>query len=293
MEEADGVRPAADAGDDGVRQGAVALQILPPRLVADHALQLAHHVGVGVRPGRSADDVVSVGDVGHPIAHRLVQRVLQGAGAAGDGHDLGAHQPHAKDVELLPLGVLDAHIDDALQAELGADGGGGHSVLPGAGLGNDSLFAHPPGQQALAEGVVDLVGAGVVQVLALQGHLQPAGLAQAGRFGERGRPAHIVMEQRSELRPKLRLAPGLDELRLQLIESRDEGFGDISSAELAKSRRSPRNRGHEGFSLAAAEGQRLFCLGAQAQKCPPQRMKIGAGYGLQRVMMARGPVLLW
>jgi hypothetical protein len=33
-----------------------------------------------------------------------------------------------------------AHIDDAFQAELGADRGGGHAVLAGAGLGDDPVL---------------------------------------------------------------------------------------------------------------------------------------------------------
>ena len=43
------------------------------------------------------------------------------------------------------------------------------------------LFAHPPGQQGLAEGVVDLVGAGVVQVLAFQVDPRPAQFLREGR----------------------------------------------------------------------------------------------------------------
>ena len=41
-------------------------------------------------------------------------------------------------------------------------------MLSGAGLGNDALFAHAGGQQALSESIVDLVRAGVGQVLALE-----------------------------------------------------------------------------------------------------------------------------
>ena len=41
-------------------------------------------------------------------------------------------------------------------------------MLPGARLGDDALLAHLLGEQRLAHGVVDLVRAGVVQVLALE-----------------------------------------------------------------------------------------------------------------------------
>ena len=49
-------------------------------------------------------------------------------------------------------------------------------MLPRAGLRDYSLLTHPPGQQALANRVIDLVRAGVIQVLALQENLRPAEL---------------------------------------------------------------------------------------------------------------------
>jgi hypothetical protein len=49
-----------------------------------------------------------------------------------------------------------------------ATGGAGHAVLAGAGLGDDPRLAHVLGEQRLADGVVHLVRAGVVQVLALE-----------------------------------------------------------------------------------------------------------------------------
>lgn len=44
----------------------------------------------------------------------------------------------------------------------------GHAVLPRPRLCDDALLAHALGQQRLPQGVVDFVGACVVQVLALQ-----------------------------------------------------------------------------------------------------------------------------
>ena len=44
------------------------LEHLRARLVADHALEVAHHHRIGVRAGRRADAVEGVGDVGHPVA---------------------------------------------------------------------------------------------------------------------------------------------------------------------------------------------------------------------------------
>jgi hypothetical protein len=51
---------------------------------------------------------------------------------------------------------------------------GGHAVLAGPGLGDHARLAHAPREQRLSEGVVDLVRAGVVQVLALEVDLRAA-----------------------------------------------------------------------------------------------------------------------
>ena len=54
------------------------------------------------------------------------------------------------------------------QAELGAHRRGGDAVHAGAGLGDDARLAHALGQHDLAEHVVHLVRAGVIEVLALE-----------------------------------------------------------------------------------------------------------------------------
>ena len=58
-------------------------------------------------------------------------------------------------------------------------GGGRHAVLARARLGDDALLAHAPGEKDLADGVVDLVRAGVGQVLALEPDAQAELLAEA------------------------------------------------------------------------------------------------------------------
>ena len=52
-----------------------------------------------------------------------------------------------EDVERLALDVLGAHVDLAGEAEERAGGRGGDAVLAGAGLGDDALLAHAPGEQ--------------------------------------------------------------------------------------------------------------------------------------------------
>ena len=118
--------------------------------------------------GDGANEIVGVGNVGDPVAHRLVHCVLQGAGAGRHRFDLGTEQFHAENVGGLALDVGGAHVDGAGQAEQGAHGGGGDAVLAGAGFGDDAGLAHAAGQQDLAHAVVGLVAAGVVQLIALE-----------------------------------------------------------------------------------------------------------------------------
>ena len=79
------------------------------------------------------------------------------------------------DVERLALHVLGAHVDVALEAEQRAGRRRRDAVLAGAGLGDDAPLAHARGEQRLAERVVDLVRAGVRQILALQEDPRAAG----------------------------------------------------------------------------------------------------------------------
>ena len=84
------------------------------------------------------------------------------------GSTVGAEEPHPLDVGRLPAHVLGAHVDDALEPEPRAGGRRRDAVLSGARLGDDPPLPEPPREHDLAERVVDLVRAGVVQVLALE-----------------------------------------------------------------------------------------------------------------------------
>ena len=131
----------------------------------------------------------------------------------------------------LPLHVLAAHVDDALEAVAGADRRRRDAVLPRAGLGNHARLAHATREHRLADRVVDLVRAGVVEVLAFQVDLRAAEFAAEPRGVVDGaRPAHVVREFGPELgrerRIGLRLRVGL----LEFIERVDQGLGDEGAA---------------------------------------------------------------
>ncbi|CAM5639734.1 hypothetical protein SAURM35S_06328 [Streptomyces aurantiogriseus] len=232
VEEADGVGAAADAGDGGVGQPARALQDLAARLDADDAVEVADQGREGVRAGRGAEEVVRVVDVGDPVAERLVDRVLQRAAAGLHGDDLGAEHTHPGHIEGLALGVDLAHVDGALEAEQRAGRRRRDAVLAGAGLGDDAGLAHAPGEQGLAEHVVDLVRAGVVEVLALEEHAHATGVfGEARHLGEGTGAAGVVDEQVVELAAELGVVLGLLELDGDLVHGGEERLRDELAAE--------------------------------------------------------------
>src|SRR5690606_14163265 len=177
VEQTDGIGPTTNAGDQCVGQAAGLLPALFPRLATYHALEVTDHLRIGMRAGHGADDVDGVIDVGNPVAHGFVHRVLQRLGAGGDRNDLGTEQLHAIHVQRLTLDVLGAHVDLALEAEARRYGCGGHAVLTGTGLGDHPRLAHVLGQHGLTDDVAHLVRAGVVQVLALEPDLCATDLA--------------------------------------------------------------------------------------------------------------------
>ena len=185
--------------------------------------------GYGAGPDHRADDVVRVLHVGHPVADGLVGGVLEGAAARGHREHLGPEQPHAEHVELLAADVLLAHVHVAFEAEERGHRGRGHAVLPGAGLGDDALLAHAHGQQDLAEGVVDLVRAGVGQVLPLEVDPAPGPLRQAVGAEERRGPAGVVGLQRAQFGQEGRVVAVALVGRVQLLEGRHQGLGYVAA----------------------------------------------------------------
>ena len=188
-EHADRVRAAADARDHARRQPPLALEQLRARLVADHALQVAHERRVGRRADDRADHVVGALDVRHPVADRRRGRLLERPRARVHRLHGRPEQLHPLHVRALAARVLHAHVDDALHPQQRAHGRGRDAVLAGAGLGDDPPLAHPLGEQHLPERVVELVRAGVVEVLALEVDGRPArSESLLARYSGVGRP---------------------------------------------------------------------------------------------------------
>jgi hypothetical protein len=149
--------------------------------------KVAHQHRIGMRAGSRADQVIGVIDIRDPVAQRLVHRVLQRAVAGGHRVTFGAEKLHAEHVRRLPLHIGGTHIDFAFSRS-GRNRGRGHAMLAGAGFGDDARLAHAFGKQDLPEAIVDLVAAGVIELVALEVDLCPAQmLGQAlGEIQRRG-----------------------------------------------------------------------------------------------------------
>ena len=228
------VRAAADARDQRVGQPPRLLEDLPACLAPDHGLEVAHHPWIRMRPGDRADQVERVADIGDPVSQRLVHRVLERPRAALDRMNGRAEQLHALDVERLAHDILGAHVDLARQAEQCGDGRGGDAVLAGTGLGDQPALAHPAREDRLADAVVDLVRARVIEVLALEVDLGADLGRQAARVIEERRPADIVREQSIDLGPVAGVGAGRAPRDLELRDRRHQRLGDVLSAELAE-----------------------------------------------------------
>ena len=107
--------------------------------------------------------------------------------------DLGSQKLHPVDIEGLPLDVMGSHEHLALQSEIGGQSRGRDTVLPRTRLGDHPGLAHPLGEEALADDVVDLVGASVVQVLPFEIDLGTAEiLGHPVGVVEHGRPSGVL-----------------------------------------------------------------------------------------------------
>src|SRR5262245_1233858 len=230
-EQPHGIRAAADAGDEQIGQPSFGLLHLHSHLLADHRLEVAHHHGIGVRARDRADAVEGVGNVADPVPQGLVHRVFERLRAGLDRPHGRAERLHAQHVGLLARNVNRAHVDDAFEPELGAHGRSRDAVHAGAGLGDDAWLAHPAGQHDLAEHVIHLVGAGVIEVLALEIDLGTAEMrSEALGKVQRRWPADIVSEIAVHLRAKGWIVFRLRVSLFELEDERHQRLGDEPAA---------------------------------------------------------------
>jgi hypothetical protein len=106
-------------------------------------------------------------------------------------------------------------------------GGGGHAMLTRAGFGDEAGLAHAPRQQGLADSVVDLVRAGVVEILPLQINPRPARLGgqPPGKVQRRG-PPDIIPQALAQFPLKGRVVSRFGIGGGQLFQGEHQRLGD-------------------------------------------------------------------
>ena len=168
-----------------------------------------------------------------PVAYRLVGRILEGLVSTVHRIDLSTQHAHALYVRTLTLYIQCAHIHAARHIHQSAHRSCSHSVLTCSRLCYDTSLAHLLGNQDLSDGIVDLMCASVIEVLALQIELATIFLAHALCEIQWRRTTHIVAQQLTVFLLEL-LA--LDDRKiglLQILDSLVQNLGNISPAELA------------------------------------------------------------
>ena len=233
MEQPDRVGSAAHAGNRHIRQAAGKLQHLRPGLAADHRLQLAHQIRIGMRSHGRAQNIIGAVGVGNPVAQRLVDGGAQGLIPGGHRYHGGTHELHAAHVGSLALDVDSTHVHEAGQSQTRRGGGARHTVLSGAGFRDDALGAKAFRKQRLPQRVVDLVSAGMREVLALQPYFGSPALAQRRCERQRRGTADPGLQFMVELGLKVRAVQVAVDACLQAIERGNQCFGNITAAECA------------------------------------------------------------
>jgi len=128
-------------------------------------------------------------------------------------------------------------------------------MLTSTGFGDHTLFTHAQGQQRLPQGVIDLVGTGVIEVFSLEPDARTAiraAVVGGEPFGfiQRCGPADVIAQQAIQFGGEGRILPGLSGSGLQLRQGRHQRFRDVLTAVATEA--SP--RGGSG-----ADGQ--ICIG--------------------------------
>ena len=231
MENTHRVRTAAHACDHRVGLPSRELGHLDPAFFADDGLEVPHHHGVRMRARDRADDVKRVFHVRHPVAHRFVERILQGSRAGFHRNDGGAEQFHAVHVRRLALHVLGTHVHHALHAVARGDRGSRHAMLARPRLGDHAQLAHAARDQRLTDRIVDLVRAGVIQVFALEEDLRaPQQLRPPPGMVDGSGPPDVMLEFVAEFGQEPGVPATLRVRVAQLLQGVRQRLGDKDSA---------------------------------------------------------------
>ena len=228
VEQADTVAAASYAGHQAMGESAFGGQDLAPRLPADHRLEIADHHRIRMRSQHGPQQVMRGAHVRGPVAHGLADGVLECSTARVHAGDFRPEQAHAEHVERLARHVLRAHVHFRFQPEHGGNGRDRNAVLAGAGFRDNASFLHALREQRLAYGVVDLVRAGMTQVLPLE--IDPGSAQRPGElFGEveGSRPPHVLSQTVAEFFLKIAIPANFRIDLFQFQDRRHEGLGNV------------------------------------------------------------------
>jgi hypothetical protein len=89
VERSDGIASTSDTRNDGIWQSTNSLCKLRLDFPSDDSLEVADNGGEGVRSDSRSNEEVRRVERGNPLAHGLVDGVLQCSRSRSDGHDLG------------------------------------------------------------------------------------------------------------------------------------------------------------------------------------------------------------
>src|SRR5690606_7529988 len=140
--------------------------------LADHRLETCDHIRIGMRAYNRTDNIVRIGRMVDPVAHRFVRGILQGHVAALCGDHRGAQYAHPFHVGALPFHIHFAHVDDAFHAHQRADGGCSNTVLPSTRFSDDLLIHETARKEYLSHDVDHLMSTGMTEVLAHEVNLR-------------------------------------------------------------------------------------------------------------------------
>lgn len=170
-----------------------------------------------MRTRRGTQQVVGVLNVRNPVAQRLINGVLEGAGTVLNRNHLRAQQLHTSHVQRLTLSVFLTHVDHALHAEERSRSRSRNTVLTRAGLSNQTGLTHTLSQQSLTNHVINLVATRVVQILTLEEHTRTSMLRELRNLRQQRRTVRILSRKTLELGNELGVVLRLVKGCLQLI----------------------------------------------------------------------------
>ena len=116
-EHTDGVRTAAHAGDNRVRQATFFFKDLRFSFLADHALKFTNNGREGMWTCRRTEHIVRGIVAARPVAQRFVTGIFQRCRTAVNRDNFSPHQTHTENVWRLAFNVFCTHINTAFQPQ--------------------------------------------------------------------------------------------------------------------------------------------------------------------------------